>query len=200
MGFTLASRTFPGFSSLYLLGEAGRSNHFRADIGLPEGQDFAATRGEIRPAEPVPASWMMGRSTPADVIWTGSAAPVIVSDRAVSILEAEGFDGWGTYNVALSGKSGETIQGYSGLVVHGRCGEIDHERSIKFDKIMPGGVFPWWRGLYFDPATWDGSDLFMPAGTVGWIFVVEAVKRALEIAKVKNVVFTPLDQVERMTP
>ena len=38
----------------------------------------------------------------------------------------------------------------------------------------------------------------MPAGNLGWIFVVEAVKRAFEKAKVRNVVFTPLDEVERM--
>jgi hypothetical protein len=141
---------------------------------------------------------MMGRSTPADIIWTGSAVPVLVSDRVVSILDREGFEGWTTYQVALSGKLGEPIEGYRGLVVHGRCGEIENQRSIKFDKIMPGGVFPWWRGLYFDPATWDGSAFFMPAGNVGWIFVVEAVKLAFEKAKVKNVVFTPLDKVERM--
>jgi hypothetical protein len=141
---------------------------------------------------------MQGKARPTDVVWTGYACPVIVSDRVVSILTEARFTGWDTYRVVLSDKSGESLSGYRGLVVHGRCGPIDNSRSVKFNKVMPGGVIPWWRGLYFDPATWDGSGLFMPTGNVGWIFVVEAVKRAIEKAKVKNVLFTPLDEVERM--
>lgn len=140
----------------------------------------------------------MGRFTPTDVIWTSLVAPIIVSDRLVAILRHEGFVGWDTFNVSLKGKSGEPIDGYSGLVVRGRCGKIEDTLSVQFDKTMPAGVFPWWRGLYFDPATWDGSDFFMPAGNVGWVFVTEAVKRALEKAKVRNVEFIALSEVERL--
>lgn len=62
---------------------------------------------------------------------------------------------------------------------------------------MPGGVFPYWRGLYFDPDTWDGSDIFMPGGRTGWVFVLDHVRDALEKAHVKNVAFQRLDEVER---
>jgi hypothetical protein len=51
-------------------------------------------------------------------------------------------------------------------------------------------------GLLFDPASWDGSDLFMPAGKNSWKFVVQEVKEAFEKAKVRNIDFTPLDQME----
>jgi hypothetical protein len=54
-----------------------------------------------------------------------------------------------------------------------------------------------WKGLFFDPASWDGSDFFMPAHKVGHLFVVEEVKRAFEKAKISNVKFEPLDQFER---
>jgi hypothetical protein len=54
-----------------------------------------------------------------------------------------------------------------------------------------------WKGLFFDPESWDGSDFFMPAERVGYVFVVEAVKRAFERAKIRNVEFKPLDQFER---
>ena len=81
--------------------------------------------------------------------------------------------------------------------MHGRCGPIENDRSVKFEKVMPGGVFPWWRGLYFDPESWDGSHLFMPAGRTGWIFAVDEVKQAFDDAKVKNVSFRRLDEVER---
>jgi hypothetical protein len=39
----------------------------------------------------------------------------------------------------------------------------------------------------------------MPADKVGWIFVVEDVRRAFASAKIRNVLFTPLDAVERAT-
>lgn len=107
------------------------------------------------------------------------------------------LSGWRTYPIDLFGKDGLRIPGHQGLAVHGRCGPIDDNRSVKFHEIYPGGVFPAWRGLYFDPASRDGSDLFMPAGEAGWILAVDAVKRAFEKAKATNLLFTALDQVEQ---
>jgi len=141
----------------------------------------------------------MGASKPGDIIWSTLATPLLVSERVVSLLSEEGFSGWDVVAVELHDKAGDRLPIYYYLGVRGRCGPIRDDRSEKVDKIFPGGVFPVWKGLYFDPATWDGSDLFMPAGNVGWIFAVDPVKRAFERAKVKNVLFTPLDQVERMT-
>lgn len=80
----------------------------------------------------------------------------------------------------------------------GRCGPIENSRSGKVDKIYPGVAFPVWHGLYFDPATWGTAPTFLCLRATGWIIVVEAVKRAFEKAKLKNVIFTPLDEVERM--
>ena len=77
----------------------------------------------------------------------------------------------------------------------GRCGPIDNSRSEIIQKRLPGGWVPHWKGLYFDPATWDGSDIFQPEGT-GYILVVESVKRALVRAKVKNLVFKRLDEID----
>ena len=192
------SNKFPGFSDVHVLEEPENNRAFRGRILLSVADAFAVTRAE-KPTGCVEVRWAMGGSLPLDIIRTTIAPPVIVSDRVIEILEAGKFSGWKTYPVELYRKDDISIRGYHGLAVCGRCGPIDDSRSVKFDKIMPGGVFAWWRGLYFDPATWDGSDLFMPAGNIGWIFVVDAVKRALKEAKVKNVRFTPLDDVERMT-
>ncbi|HEY8241357.1 MAG TPA: DUF1629 domain-containing protein, partial [Kiritimatiellia bacterium] len=126
-----------------------------------------------------------------------SVAPVVISVRVVDALKAGRFSGWETYPIDLFGKDGSRISGYHGLAVIGRCGLIDNSRSVKIQKIYPGGVFPAWRGLYFDPETWDGSDLFMLANKWGHILVVDAVKRAFEKAKVTNVAFTALEAVGR---
>lgn len=136
----------------------------------------------------------MGRSKPSDFIYTTSAHPTLISDRVLGILKREGFTGWRTYPIRLFGKNGARISGYHGLAIHGRCGPLDDSRSVKRDTVYPGGVFPEWYGLFFDPTTWDGSDLFMTSSPQTWLFVVEAVKRAFEKAKVTNVKFTPLDE------
>lgn len=47
------------------------------------------------------------------------------------------------------------------------------------------------RGLYFDSATWDGSDVFMAAGK-GFKFVTRPVYECLERLSVKNVTCVPL--------
>jgi hypothetical protein len=141
----------------------------------------------------------MGGHKPSDIVRATTAAPVIISDRVRRLLSEKEFSGWKTYPIEVSGKEGVTLPGYHGLAVHGRCGPIENARSVPFEKSMPGGTFTWFQGLYFDPATWDGSDIFMPMDRVGWIFVVEGVKNAFVASKVKNVVLTRLSDVERMT-
>jgi hypothetical protein len=94
-------------------------------------------------------------------------------------------------------KQGQTVPGYGGLAVTGRCGNLDDSMSVQVPRIYPGGIFPVLKGLLFDPASWDGSDFFMPAQRFSFVFVVEAVKKAFERAKIRNVKFTPLDQFER---
>jgi hypothetical protein len=190
--------SFPGFDRLYLLGEPGASRAFRANLELSTTDEaFAVTRHELQPDEPVTAKWFMGAKLPGDVIWTGFEAPLLISDRVAELLEKLGARGWSTYKIQLLGKRGESINGYSGLSVHGRCGPIDNSKSVETSRQYPVGVFPVWKGLYFDPETWDGSHVFMPAGRAGWIFVVDEVKHALEKAKVKNISFKRLDEIER---
>src|SRR5438128_481558 len=117
MDSRFTTKTFSGFGAIFLLTEPGEAKEFRANLALPAGQEFAVTRGEVLPRDPVSAKWMMGQSTPSDVVWTGFAAPVIISDRVVSILKSAGFAGWDTYRVEMFGKSGEPIAGYQGLIV-----------------------------------------------------------------------------------
>lgn len=192
-----ASRAFPGFSNIYVLGEAGNSVAFRGEVSDRDHDDaWGVLRAEKSPPGPVEVRHVMGRQKPSDFVFTTSVRPKIISDRVVSILEDEGFSGWHTYPVHLFGKDGARIPGYQGLSVHGRCGPFDGSRSVKLDKIMPGGVVPKWYGLYFDEGTWDGSDLFMFASNQAWVFVVEAVKRAFEKAKVTNITFRAADRVE----
>lgn len=191
-----SSSDFPGFSRLYVWEEPGNSRAFRGRISLSNAEALAQTRSEAE-TQGVKLEWAMGAQKPSDVIRATIAPPIIMSERVRSLLDA--FSGWKPYPVEVWGRDGTTFGGYNGLAVQGRCGFIETARSLPFEKTMPGGRFIWFRGLYFDPATWDGSDIFMPMDKVGWVFVVESVRTAFLRSKVKNVVFTPLSEIERMT-
>jgi len=138
----------------------------------------------------------MGSALPSEVIWCTIAAAQLISAAIVDRFLNNGITGWGTFPVDLLGKGGEHIEGYFGLSVHGRCGPIDKSKSTRILKQMPGGVFPYWKGLYFDPDSWDGSAIFV-SETSSLLFVVDTVKRSLEKAKIKNLRFVALDAFER---
>lgn len=162
-----------------------------------ETDDFGLIRAEVHPVHPVVVEWAMGSAEPGQVNWTTHVVPIIIADSVVQVLRAHGFTGWSLYPVAVRNKHKQPVPGYCGLAVTGRCGNLDHSMSVEVPRIFPAGIFPVWKGLLFDPASWDGSDFFMPAQRVGFVFVVEEVKKAFERAKIRNVSFTPLDQFER---
>lgn len=192
------SRSFPGWDAVYWLGQAGERT-FRASIDYGAASSICVLRGEARLPGPARARWAMGSTRPGPVVWTRHAAPVLLSDDLVQVLRREGFSGWDTYPAELLGKEGDAIPGYQGLVITGRCGALDNGRSTQLSKVFPGGTFSVWKGLFFDEASWDGSDFFMPEGDNGWRFVVERVVKAFAEVRVKNVDFTPMSQVERHT-
>jgi hypothetical protein len=190
------SKQFPGFDRIFSLGESGSSKAFRGRMAV-ETDGFGLVRAEVHPVHPVTVEWAMGSAEPGEVIWATHAVPIIIADSVVQLLRTRGFTGWSLYPVSVQNKQKEPVPAYSGLAVTGRCGDLEHSMSAEVPRIFPGGIFPVWKGLFFDPASWDGSDFFMPTQRFGFVFVVEEVKRAFERAKIRNVTFTPLDQFER---
>jgi hypothetical protein len=93
----LTSKSFPGFSSIYQLGEPGHERYFRASLQIAPADPFFVTRGEAKPKEPVIARWKMGAAAPVDIVRTGYVAPVLISDSVTHILK--GFTGWQTYRI-----------------------------------------------------------------------------------------------------
>lgn len=190
---TSTSREFNGWDRIYSLSDPLASRPFRGSLQLDSGAEaYALTRGELVPATPVTVTHASG-GQPSDVIWTTYAIPLLVNSRVVDILSDGGFTGWSTYEVSVFSRAADEIKGYRGLAITGRCGPLDYSKSDVFLRQFPAGAFPAYRGLYFDVDTWDGSDLLMPEGS-GHIFVVEAVKRALQRASVRNIRFTKLSE------
>lgn len=107
-------------------------------------------------------------------------------------IKATGFD---RIPCQLLGKSGEKWS-YHYLVARGRCGAIDRTKCRIENRNYPAGAFPVAVGVYFDPGSWDRSDVFMSSNEVGWVFVTERIVEAFRVSKVGNVEFTSLDEVQ----
>ncbi len=189
---------FPGFDHIYRLDDPIDYHWLQADCedaGGLERQD-ALVRSRVKPPSPVTFRWAEGKSRPADFVW--SIGLPLVSELVVGLLVQNRFTGWSSYKAGLLGRDREEIDGYHGLAVSGRCGEVDDDRCDAYLEEFPGGPDVVSRGMYFEPATWDGTDIFMPEGEhYWWIFVTEGVKLALQEAKVRNVSLTPLPRVDR---
>lgn len=137
------------------------------------------TRGAEIPQD-MYAKWAGGRAAPEAFVHLLRVAPVLFSSRVVDALQKHEVTGWKAKNVRLVGKSGEEIEGYSLLVVVGRCGQVQYERSERVSKSYPAGEFPALKGLYFDESSWDGSDVFMCESGQKSIFVTKRAKDAIE--------------------
>lgn len=187
------------FGSLFYLSTYGPPRFLHVAPREQVLNSFEITRGEHRPEKPIVFDYMNGISgdVVGDFIGTALVDPMLISERVVRILAS--FRGWTTCPVEVYGKGNVPIVGYSGLIVTGRCGEIDNSRSqvrVFPPKTPLAKPYRAWVGLYFDERSWDGSDLFVPPGMTR-IFMVQAVKDALEAASVTNVRFVKLAEFER---
>ena len=197
------SREFPGFDALYYIEDPFSNRPYRGKVDGPGGYSEheklrLLLRGELTVHEPIIIKHAMGGGYPTDVIWTTSGVPLIINQRVVDLLNANKITGWSTYPVTVYTKSNEIVPDYSGLSIHGRSGPIDESKSDIVMREFPAGMFPRNKGYYFDPESWDGSDLFM-AGNALHKFCSTAVKQIFTKAKVKNIEFIRMDEVEYKT-
>jgi hypothetical protein len=148
---------------------------------------IAVARGEARLNSTLVYTYHSG-SRLYDVVGSSGLEPV--SDRVIGVLER--FTGWTTFPVELHGKGGEVIPGYHGLAVTGRCGPLDRKTGRRMWRDRPSERIGETRFLYwFDPLSWDGSDIFC-AGDTALTFVVEDLYKELKRAKITNLSLCPL--------
>jgi len=149
----------------------------------------AVARGEVRLNSTLVYTYHSG-SRLYDVVGSSMAALTPVSDRVIAVLEK--FTGWTTFPVELHGKGGEVIPGYHGLAVTGRCGPLDRKTGRRMWRDRPSErIGESRRFLWFDPLSWDGSDIFCAGGTA-FTFVVEDLYKELKRAKITNLYLCPL--------
>jgi hypothetical protein len=193
------------FSKIYSVHEA-RTGAFHVRCIEEKGlvDDWKLANASWRPARPIRFKQYMGRGL-EDYITGGCVGYRFLSERAIRAFEAEGITGLSTYPVEIFNQEGVPVLGYQGVSVIGRCGPILNERSQRI--IVPpisgarekglGKAQPGWRGIYFDPDTWDGSDIFLAEGTIAF-YATDRVREVVEKHGLTNISFDPLSEIERL--
>ena len=140
-----------------------------------------------------------------DVVQTGQGLLFAFSERVVKLLQDNEVTGCKFYPMKI--KDHEDKKYYL-LTVTGRCGALDDSKSkvimtreypeTKIQNsniVIPQGQFSLMKGRYFPLDSWDGSDFFMPEGTL-FTYVTERVMSLLKKHKVTNVFMQNLTEVE----
>ena len=144
---------------------------------------------------PIRIGWLMG-GQPLSVVWTGDPAVVLFHESLLNRLEIAGITGWHAYPVRVHGRDGQEIAGYAGLSITGRCGELKKDLSEQVIEQTPFDELELrFKGRYFDPSTWDGSDVFTPSVPSYYRFLTQRARRTLTHAGIKNVRFVPLTDI-----
>jgi hypothetical protein len=153
-----------------------------------------AKRGDSRPSQVPVIHHSMGRKL-CDFIWV-SLVPII-HQRVVDLLTLGGVTGWTSYPVLVIDRDGREVRDYHGLCITGRCESVfvDRKRAEVVYQDMPGGRFPYYKGLHVTTESWDGSDVFTAAdGKTGHIVVTEKVRDLFAKARVTNVEISPISE------
>lgn len=138
---------------------------------------------------------------PQDFIWTTWAGVFLISDRVRQLLEEEQITGWLTYAVELTDRQEGALSGYFGFAVTGRCGPFLPKKSevvIKPPPVPGGRSAAHRRGLFFDPSTWDGSDIFCSEDGTGFVVATKRVVELVDRSRITNVAFETLADYETL--
>jgi hypothetical protein len=150
----------------------------------------ALALGLWRPAEPIVFRQNSDKLSPGHLVPGGSPALLLLSRRLAGALRTSRCTGWTTWPVHLLVEGGRPVGDHVGLAVTGRCEPIQRERSERLGDN-------WWRGVFFEEASWDGSDIFQPEGSrAGWPYLSAHAKEAVLAAKLRGVGFEALSEVE----
>ena len=103
-----------------------------------------------------------------------------ISERIYNLLKESGLTGWRSYEIAIE----RSTEKYYGFQVLGRCGELKRPAESGFI-----------TGYEFDYGTWDGSDFFLPKGTLN-LFCTDKAKAFFESNKVTNISLEDISTVE----
>jgi hypothetical protein len=182
------------FSNLYVVEDPVSTKNYRGDIINPIDKPGTLLRNEYK-GEQLDIKYMEGSNEPGSLFWNSVAKPFCISQTLVDILQRNNLTGWSTIPTKVLTKSGNhTIDNYFALTVTGRANAIDYLQTDIVFKQFPGGQFPYFKGLYFAPESWDSSDIFMErpdsdGKSSAFVYVTKKFVDTFKKNKVKNISF-----------
>jgi hypothetical protein len=153
--------------------------------------------GHLVPDEPVPFRQHAGRDWRD---WLGSDFFLdLVSEHLVAVLRRHNATGWATFPVRVIARNGAEVSGYHGFAVRSEAqpARDSSQPMIVQPAAAEGRSTSGWRGLYWEPETWDRSDIFRVGGQ--WV-CTERVYESLQSAGLRNVAFERVTDWVRQWP
>lgn len=178
----------------YMSGELNVSLLFAGEINSEEAQNVFLAKSRYDMLE---AKVHSGTKLTYDAISNSNVVPVLYSEKFFEVLRSVQATGYTQIPVEIITKKNDRVSGFSILCVKGRSGPIDRSRSIPTmnPPRVPGGKeFLGFKGMYFDEGSWDGSDFFVPEGTI-MTAISQKIADVISQAKLKNVAVAPLDSM-----
>jgi len=188
------------FSNFFVVMDPASKKSFRGQFDNEIGEFGQLIRSELE-VTGLNIRHLDGGRIPGTLFWNTVCDPFCLSSDTLDILVNNGLTGWSAIPVTVKDKNEKTWDNYSTLIISGRADAIDYlESDITFNNF-PGGLYPYFKGLYFKPDSWDGSDIFMSrADKFGkittFIYVTRKFVNAFKRAKIKNIKFVNFNDFE----
>lgn len=170
----------PGLATKYMFASVDTKSMGEASFGWSY-RELAGFHGT--------AKLTVVKGTVAGDLLDNSTNLLVVSGRLVGLLRERGVKSFRTYDIDLSGRSGEKIHGYKGVGILGRGGPNDPSLMKGFH---PGTRIKRIDGL--KPSAWDGSDLFTLDDIPRIGLVTNRLKEIMEENKLSNCRLRPSEQ------
>ncbi|WP_200977931.1 imm11 family protein [Echinicola sp. 20G] len=132
-----------------------------------------------------------------DVVPSTFANIYLVSSKFRDLINKNGLTGIIFSRAEIQLKDGGVEESYYMLSISSDVGEIINSKSVlrTFPPIVPwGDEYKKYVGLFFDLATWDGSDFFTPKGTF-YIFLTEHVRQIMIKENITNIALKPISEL-----
>jgi hypothetical protein len=182
------------FSNFYVVEDPVSTKNYRGKIINQFEKNGNLLRNEYKVSH-LDIKHMEGSSEPGILFWNSVTEPFCISQSLLDILQQNKITGWSTIPVKVLTKSGgNTIDNFFALTVTGRADPINYLQTDIVFKQFPGGQFPHFKGIYFVPESWDGSDIFMErtdsdGKSSAFIYVTKKFVDTFKKNKVKNIRF-----------
>lgn len=194
----MSSSNFPGFERFFIVSNAQSRQAMRfRRARLADPSTAVSVLSEVRRSGRVATPDRLQHEAGSklyDLLGTTLVADVVVSSKLTKTLRDCDATGWDIEPAEMTDRDGKKIREFFWLVVTGRCGK-PAGRGSRIEIVRPnsgdGGLLYAEVGLSFDPATWDGSDVFQPEG-YSLVCITEKVAHAIALAKLTNVSISPM--------